>query len=74
MDNKLNQPNHIYSKLIFLLILFQVKISWFAKDIQQDVHNNKPFYGHFLDGGKTVGNNVSRSFPESLEETSYTSL
>ncbi|PVD25388.1 hypothetical protein C0Q70_13044 [Pomacea canaliculata] len=34
----------------------KVRISWFAKEIQADIHNNKPFYGHFLDGGATVGN------------------
>ncbi|KAL8613767.1 hypothetical protein ACOMHN_029624 [Nucella lapillus] len=33
----------------------KVRISWFAKDIQADVHNSRPFYGHFLDGGSTVG-------------------
>nr|KAG5685783.1 hypothetical protein BaRGS_019846 [Batillaria attramentaria] len=33
----------------------KVRVSWFAKDLQADIYNNKPFYGHFLDGGATVG-------------------
>nr|UTK45864.1 hypothetical protein [Crepidula fornicata] len=33
----------------------KVHISWFIKDTQADMYNNKPFYGHFLDGGNTVG-------------------
>ena len=33
----------------------KVRISWFVKEIQSDIYNNKPFYGHFLEGGSTVG-------------------